>query len=360
MALPRGRSLLIQEGNENNALEIFETSCTVIMRNEGEDIPLDTFWGGKGAALAHYLKLLPYRVEVTGYLATPPKEGNILYGMGERPVLQVEHLRQMSLERTTYTYITPSYEGMVLNDLIIEEAVVTAASSAHNVYDVRLQMKNVFFYNSVLDAFQTAATAFGKIFATMAGVTVPLGAAAGMIIGATVGNALGGPAGALAGAAVGLVGGALAGALVAGTVALVVGAAAGVLNLLGIMPTMRGSLPWQKYTTPLGNYGEYEFEIYGHKDGYPVITVSKAGEILVQEAPVRMGQNILAPAQWHPAARGLYIMPIPLVEGVESVTNENFGVTTGLLAFSFQWLPHIEDIPEGVPVVNLNDYFKVK
>lgn len=362
--MERERALLVQADNFQNALEIFETSCTVILRNEGEDIPLDTFAMaitgqgvkfGKAAALAHYLKLLPYRIEVTGYLAEPPSppERAFLYGgPGPRPSGMVEQLRKMANERTTYIYVTPSYNKIPFDDLIIEEAVITAQNQAHNIYEVRLQLKSVLFYNSLMDAVTTAANVFGKL----APLLVPAGAIAGAALGAALAatGIVSAPIGTAA-----LIGG-LGGAALGFTVSSVAAVGAGVLNFFGILPTIKGSLPWQKYTVPLGDIGDYDIELYGKFDGFPLITVSKNGEVLVKERPVIIGQNILGEVQHHPYAKDIYFVPVPLVEGVTEVTNENLGKQTGILAFSCKKLRSPEEIPAGIPVYDLQTGRKVR
>jgi hypothetical protein len=325
MALPDDKAHLFDGGLD---VEIFEYSCTLILQNESEDIPLDTFLRGKANALAHYIKLMPYRLEITGALANPPSHwgASVLYGGYERPIDLVEKLRQMAGKRTTYTYLTPTYRGMVFRDLIIEDVAITGNNQAHNIYEVRLQLKNVMFYDSLQEFFGTLET-FAQNVADNFGLLAPTLIAGGAIGGALLGAIVFPGLGPIAGAAIGtFVGGAAAGALAI---------AGGVLQYFGMIPTVRGSLPWQKFTTPIGPRGEYEFEIFPHRKGYPVISVRKGSHSIVEGAPIRMGEDVLGAVQHDEYARGLHLIPLPTTEGVFDVTNDNFGRETQLFIFTF-------------------------
>jgi hypothetical protein len=185
MARPGDISKIVAPSGE---IEIFEFSCTVILRNEGEDIPLDTFPFGKGNALAHYLKLMPYRVEVVGALANPPEHwgARYIYGGHERPVKLAEALREMATRRQTVQYVTPSFPGFVMEDLILEDVAITAQNKDFNVYDVRIQMKNVLFYNSLADLLNVMGQAFAKAY----GILRPVAKFAGGVAGSLAGRVL--------------------------------------------------------------------------------------------------------------------------------------------------------------------------
>jgi hypothetical protein len=359
MARPGDISKIVAPSGE---IEIFEFSCTVILRNEGEDIPLDTFPFGKGNALAHYLKLMPYRVEVVGALANPPEHwgARYIYGGHERPVKLAEALREMATRRQTVQYVTPSFPGFVMEDLILEDVAITAQNKDFNVYDVRIQMKNVLFYNSLADLLNVMGQAFAKAYGILRPVAKFAGGVAGSLAGAFLGASIVGPllspfVGPAAGDALGALSGAIVGAMAgvfAGEVAAVVisgGAALGavVLHLLGLLPAQRGSLPWQKFTTPILDRGDYEFEIYPHMHGYPMISVRKDGYSIIENRPIRMGENVLAEVQYDELAKGLYLVAVPLVEGVWDVTNDNFGKETGLYIATVEPLAESAQVPAG-------------
>jgi hypothetical protein len=215
MARPGDISKIVAPSGE---IEIFEFSCTVILRNEGEDIPLDTFPFGKGNALAHYLKLMPYRVEVVGALANPPEHwgARYIYGGHERPVKLAEALREMATRRQTVQYVTPSFPGFVMEDLILEDVAITAQNKDFNVYDVRIQMKNVLFYNSLADLLNVMGQAFAKAYGILHPVAMHPGTRfASGVLGALLGAAMAGTtasplekaASAIAGAIVGTLAG---------------------------------------------------------------------------------------------------------------------------------------------------------
>jgi hypothetical protein len=347
MARPGDISKIVAPSGE---IEIFEFSCTVILRNEGEDIPLDTFPFGKGNALAHYLKIMPYRVEVVGALANPPEHwgARYIYGGHERPVKLVEALREMATRRQTVQYVTPSFPGFIMEDLILEDVAITAQNKDFNVYDVRIQMKNVLFYNSLEDLLNVIGQKFAKAYGVIRPVATFAGGVAGSLLGAVVGTAIAGPLGTVAGARragemVGVFAGEVAAVVISGGVAL----GAGVLHLLGFLPVQRGSLPWQKFTTPILNRGDYEFEIYPHRHGYPMISVRKDGYSIIENRPIRMGENVLAEVQHDELAKGLYLVAVPLVDGVWDVTNDNFGKETGLYIATFEPLTESPQVPDG-------------
>jgi hypothetical protein len=184
------------------------------------------------------------------------------------PVKLAEALREMATRRQTVQYVTPSFPGFVMEDLILEDVAITAQNKDFNVYDVRIQMKNVLFYNSLADLLNVMGQAFAKAYGILRPVAKFAGGVAGSLAGAFLGASIVGPllspfVGPAAGDALGALSGAIVGAMAgvfAGEVAAVVisgGAALGavVLHLLGLLPAQRGSLPWQKFTTPFSTVG---------------------------------------------------------------------------------------------------------
>jgi hypothetical protein len=234
-----------------------------------------------------------------------------------------------------------------MDDLILEDVAITAQNKDFNVYDVRIQMKNVLFYNSLADLLNVMGQAFAKAYGVMRPVAKFVGGVAGALLGAAVGTAIAGPlgivAGAIAGAMVGVFAGEVAAAVISGGVAL----GAGILHLLGFLPAQRGSLPWQKFTTPILNRGDYEFEIYPHRHGYPMLSVRKDGYSILENRPIRMGENVLAEVQHDELAKGLYLVAVPLVDDVWDVTNDNFGKETGLYIATFEPLTESAQVPDG-------------
>lgn len=351
--MARKRAYLSGSGLE---LELFEESCTVIMANESEDVPLDTFLKGKRKALEHFIKLMPYRVEIVGKLATLPEEWNsqhIFGGPNPRPLDKFETLRQMANARDTFIYVSPSYDApnYYFENMLIEEAVCTANNREHNVYDVRIQMKNVVFFDSWEEFWKGASNipqTFGNVLATTGPWLTAGGAVIGGVIGAVVGGQLGAAVGAVLGGAAGLAAAVTVSAVVAlGAFAIktVVSGVQLFLQWIGALPAQRGSLPWQKFTTPLGWRGNYEFEIYPHLKGFPVITVRKGDYTIVENKPIRLGENVLAEVQYDDYAKGLYLVAAPVVEGISEVTNDNFGDTTQLFVFSVDEGNPPSDIP---------------